>query len=170
MQSSNADLCDFESKDEVIGKQAIDKSNADFYNLALIDIRLLDIEGTRLLTTMRDAVRRIVKIIVTGYPSRENAKEAVNKGADAYIVKPMLNIQEFVSTLEAHLKTQKEAQRYSDQKVVEYIESRTRIQETEKQITKSQLPDSRYPGRTTRIFGDHPCLNQTHNSCSRVVY
>jgi DNA-binding NtrC family response regulator len=53
----------------VTGKEAVDKSNATFYNLALIDIRLPDMKGTQLLTTMRDTVPKMVKIIVTGYPS-----------------------------------------------------------------------------------------------------
>jgi len=30
----------------------------------------------------------MVKIIITGYPAIENAVEAVNRGADAYILKP----------------------------------------------------------------------------------
>jgi DNA-binding NtrC family response regulator len=115
------------------GKEAIDKSNANFYNLALIDIRLPDMEGTKLLTTMRDTVPRMVKIIVTGYPSLENAKEAVNKGADGYVVKPILNIEEFLNTLKEHLKKQKEAQRYSEQKVAEYIETRAKEQETKEE-------------------------------------
>jgi DNA-binding NtrC family response regulator len=115
------------------GKEAIEKSNANFYNLALIDIRLPDMEGTQLLTTMRDTVPRMVKIIVTGYPSLENAKEAVNKGADAYVVKPILNIEEFLNTLKEHLKKQKEAQRYSEEKVAEYIETRAKEQETKEE-------------------------------------
>jgi DNA-binding NtrC family response regulator len=115
------------------GKEAIEKSNVNFYNLALIDIRLPDMEGTRLLTTMRDTVPRMVKIIVTGYPSLENAKEAVNNGADGYVVKPILNIEEFLNTLKEHLKKQKEAQRYSEQKVAEYIETRAKEQETKEE-------------------------------------
>ena len=115
------------------GKEAIEKSNANFYNLALIDIRLPDMDGTQLLTKMRDTVPRMVKIIVTGYPSLENAKEAVNKGADAYVVKPILNIEEFLNTLKEHLKKQKEAQRYSEEKVAEYIETRAKEQETKEE-------------------------------------
>jgi DNA-binding NtrC family response regulator len=115
------------------GKEAIEKSNANFYNLALIDIRLPDMDGTRLLTTMRDTVPRMVKIIVTGYPSLENAKEAVNKGADGYVVKPILNIEEFLNTLKEHFKKQKEAQRYSEEKVAEYIETRAKEQETKEE-------------------------------------
>ncbi len=80
----------------VTGKEAIEKSNANFYNLALIDIRLPDMEGTQLLTTMRETIPKMVKIIVTGYPSLENAKDAVNMSADGYVVKPIMDTDEFL--------------------------------------------------------------------------
>jgi DNA-binding response OmpR family regulator len=35
-------------------KQAIEKTSSNYYNLALIDIRLPDMEGTELLTRMKD--------------------------------------------------------------------------------------------------------------------
>jgi DNA-binding NtrC family response regulator len=36
------------------GKQAIEKTSSSYHNLALIDIRLPDMEGTELLTRMKD--------------------------------------------------------------------------------------------------------------------
>jgi len=59
------------------------------YNAALIDIRLPDMEGTELLTRMKDTVPKVRKIIITGYPSMKNAIEAVNRKADAYVLKPV---------------------------------------------------------------------------------
>ncbi len=106
------------------GKEAIERSNKTTYNLALIDIRLPDMEGTQLLTKMRDTIPRMVKIIVTGYPSQENAVEAVNKGADGYIIKPVLNIADFLVTIKGHLRKQDEAAKYSEEKVREFIEAR----------------------------------------------
>jgi len=108
------------------GKEAVDKSNASFYNLALIDIRLPDMEGTQLLTAMRDTVPKMVKIVVTGYPSLQNARDAVNMGADGYIVKPIMDTDEFLQKIKEHLKKQEEAQRFDEQKMVEYIETRAR--------------------------------------------
>jgi DNA-binding NtrC family response regulator len=71
------------------GKEAIEKSNADPYTVALIDFRLPDMEGTKLLTALRETTPKIVKIMVTGYPSLDNAIECVNKHADGYFVKPV---------------------------------------------------------------------------------
>jgi DNA-binding NtrC family response regulator len=71
------------------GKEAIEKSNADLYRVALIDFRLPDMEGTELLTELRETTPKMVKIMVTGYPSLQNAIESVNKHADAYFIKPV---------------------------------------------------------------------------------
>jgi DNA-binding NtrC family response regulator len=106
------------------GKEAIEKSNANFYNLALIDIRLPDMEGTQLLTAMRETVPKMVKIIVTGYPSMDNAVEAVNKGADGYVIKPVINTNEFLNKIREHLKKQEESERYSEKKVAEFVQTR----------------------------------------------
>ena len=51
-----------------------------FYKLALVDIRLPDMDGVELLTGMKQTTPKMVKIIITGYPSLEIAVEAVNRG------------------------------------------------------------------------------------------
>ena len=110
------------------GKEAIEKSNTKFYNLALIDIRLPDMEGTKLLTAMKENTPKMIKIIVTGYPSLQNAIEAVNRGADGYVVKP-LDMNNVLDTIREHLKKQQEATKYSEEKVAEFI--KTRVKELE---------------------------------------
>lgn len=117
------------------GKEAIRKSKARFYNLALIDIRLPDMEGIKLLTAMRETVPKMVKIIVTGYPSLHNAVEAVNKGADAYVLKPF-NVEKTLKIIEEQLEKQKGARKYSEQKISEFIE--TRVKELEEQKTTAR--------------------------------
>jgi len=116
------------------GREAIKKSKDKLYNLALIDIRLPDMEGTKLLTLMRETTPKMVKIIVTGYPSLQNAIEAVNKGADAYILKPF-NVDNVLNTIEEYLKKQREARKYGEEKVAEFIETRVRELEEEKIIS-----------------------------------
>jgi DNA-binding NtrC family response regulator len=107
------------------GKEAIKKSKTKIYNLALLDIRLPDMEGTELLTAMKETTPKMIKIIMTGYPSLQNAIKAVNKGADAYILKP-LNMDDALRTIRGHLKNQEQARKYSEQKVTEFIETRAR--------------------------------------------
>jgi len=115
------------------GRSAIEKCNADFYNLALIDIRLPDTEGTQLLTAIKETTPKMVKIIVTGYPSLQNAVEAVNKSADGYMIKPA-QTEELLEMIREHLRRQQEAKQYSESKVAEYVETRCRkLQSDEKQ-------------------------------------
>ena len=111
------------------GREAIEKSKTKFYNLALIDIRLPDMEGTKLLNAMKKTTPKMVKIIVTGYPSLKNAIEAINKGGDAYILKP-LKIDNLLNTIKEHLTKQQENRKYSEEKVADYIETRARELET----------------------------------------
>jgi DNA-binding response OmpR family regulator len=105
------------------GKEAVAKSKAKLYNLALVDLRLPDMEGIALLTAMREPVSKMGKIILTGYPSLENAIEAVNRGADGYIVKPY-TMEDLLRKIKEQLNKREEAKKYSEEKVKEYIETR----------------------------------------------
>jgi DNA-binding NtrC family response regulator len=117
-------------------RKAIERTKKNFYNLALIDIRLPDMEGIELLTKMRDTTPKMRKIIITGYPTLQNAIEAVNRGADAYILKPF-NMDKVLATIKEQLRKQEEEMRYSQEKVVEFIETRVKELEAEK-ITKKR--------------------------------
>ena len=107
------------------GKEAIDKTEKTVYNLALLDIRLPDMEGVELLKLMKDTVPRTRKIMVTGYPSVQNAIAAVNKQADAYLVKPV-DIEKLLETVKKQLELQEEEQSFSETKVAEFIETRVK--------------------------------------------
>lgn len=117
------------------GKEAILKSNAGFYNLALIDVRLLDMEGTELLTRIKDTVPRMRKIIITGYPSVRNAIEAVNKNADAYLLKPF-DMGKVLFVIKDQLKKQSEENSFTQDRVTDYIETRVRELDADKVNSK----------------------------------
>ena len=112
------------------GKEAIVKTNANFYNLALIDFRLLDMEGTELLVRIKDTVPRMRKIIITGYPTVHNAIEAVNRSADGYLVKPF-DVGKALFVIREQLKRQEDERRFSQEKVTEFIETQVRELEAE---------------------------------------
>ena len=88
------------------GAEATKKTNERYYNLALIDIMLPDTNGVELLTKFKETGPRTRKIIMTGNPSLQNAVEALNKGADAYIMKP-LDMEKVLAMLEEQLDKQK---------------------------------------------------------------
>jgi DNA-binding NtrC family response regulator len=71
------------------GKAALEKSRTKTYDLAVLDVRLPDVEGTRLLKTMHKTFPKMVKIMLTGYPQLQNAIDAIKSGAEAYFTKPV---------------------------------------------------------------------------------
>ena len=107
------------------GAEAVQKTEKTAYNIALLDIRLPDIEGVELLKIMKDATPRTRKIMVTGYPSMQNAITALNKNADAYLVKPV-DVEKLLKTVKEQLSLQEEERQFSEQKVAEFIESRVK--------------------------------------------
>jgi DNA-binding NtrC family response regulator len=91
-------------------------------------------EGIELLTKMKDTTPKMRKIIITGYPTVHNAVEAVNRGADGYIMKPF-DVEKVLKTIENQLKKQQAEKKYSQEKVAEFIETRVRELETGNEIT-----------------------------------
>ena len=109
----------------VNGSEAIKKTESTVFNVALIDIKLPDMEGIELLTRIRDTVPKVRKIIMTGFPSLKNAIAAVNKKADAYLLKPV-ELEKLLGTIREQLDLQEIEQRYSEQKVADFIETRVK--------------------------------------------
>ncbi len=107
------------------GREAIKKTEETAYNVALLDIRLPDMEGVELLKLMKDAVPRTRKIMVTGYPSMQNAITALNKNADAYMIKPV-DIEKLLNTVKEQIKLQEDEKEFTELKVAEFIETRVK--------------------------------------------
>jgi DNA-binding NtrC family response regulator len=119
------------------GNEGIEKTKTSFYNLALVDIRLPDMEGTQVLARMNETAPEIRKIIITGYPSVQNAVDALNKGAHAYIMKPF-DMDNVLRTMEEQLKKQEEEKKYGKEKVTEFIQ--TRVKELEEETATQKKP------------------------------
>ncbi len=107
------------------GSEAISKSQQSTYNLMLIDIRLPDMEGTELLSKVHETTPKIRKIIVTGYPTLQNAVTAVNEGADAYVMKPF-DVENMLDTIKKQLEKQEQERKFSEQRVADFIETRVK--------------------------------------------
>lgn len=107
------------------GKEAIEKSFANFYNLAIVDWRLPDIEGTELITQLKETTPKMIKIMLTGYPSMNNAIEAVNQHADAFLIKPV-DIEELLKKIRELLLLQESNKEFCEDKIVSFIETRTK--------------------------------------------
>jgi DNA-binding response OmpR family regulator len=88
------------------GKEAIEKADTRQYDLALVDIRLPDMDGTDLLAKMKKPLQSTIKIMITGFPSIESGVKALDEGADAYLVKPV-KPEELLRLIEEKLKNKK---------------------------------------------------------------
>ena len=73
-----------ETGDDAV-RQAIDK----FYALVLLDLNLPDMSGIQVLKKIHKESPRTIIIMITGYPTLDNAAESINLGASAYIMKPV---------------------------------------------------------------------------------
>jgi YesN/AraC family two-component response regulator len=77
----------------------------------------------------------MVKIILTGYPALQNAIEALNKGADAYLLKPV-SMDTLLDTIDKHLNKQQEAKKLNEEKIAEFIEARVRELDNEETVAQ----------------------------------
>lgn len=88
------------------GAEAIEKAQERFFNLALMDIRLPDVEGIELVAPLKAMHPDMAVIMVTGYASLETAVRALNEGVLAYLTKP-LNLDEVLATARKALEKQR---------------------------------------------------------------
>ena len=79
------------------GEEALNKLAKEDFDLFISDVRLPDISGIEVLREAKVIKPKTDVVIITGYPTLEDAKEATNLGAFEYIEKPftpdfMLNV------------------------------------------------------------------------------
>jgi diguanylate cyclase (GGDEF)-like protein len=88
------------------GAEADKKFAEKFFNVALLDINLPDIEGTELLGRLKKMHPETEAIMITGYASLESSITALREGAFAYVIKP-LAMDEVIAIVEQALEKQK---------------------------------------------------------------
>ena len=106
------------------GAEAIEKSKEKVYNVALLDIVLPDMTGTELLKKLHETTPKMIKIMVTGYPNLQNAVEALNYNADAYLIKPV-NYEKLLKVIEEKLEKQREEGTVTAEKIAAFVKTRT---------------------------------------------
>jgi DNA-binding response OmpR family regulator len=97
---------DYEIDSAETGKEAMEKVDRRHYDLALMDVRLPDIDGIELLAKMKKPLQSTIKIMITGFPSLESGVKALDEGADAYLIKPVKS-EELLMLIEEKLKIKK---------------------------------------------------------------
>ncbi len=124
----------YEVETAATGTEAIEKTERLHFDLMLVDIRLPDMEGTEVITRVHDTTPKIRKVIVTGYPSLQNAVAAVNNGADAYVMKPF-DVEQMLETVRKQLDLQDQERKFSEEKVADFIQTRVAEFDAEKMQT-----------------------------------
>ena len=115
----------FESDLAVNGVEALEKVRDKSYDVFLLDINLPDIKGTQLLKEIARLAPSTVKIMITGYPESKTSLEALNFGADGYLVKPV-DAEKIAETVEAKLQRLNESRKMTEEKLTEFLRERTR--------------------------------------------
>lgn len=70
-------------------QQAIDFVRGNPVDLVILDIKLLKMTGVEVLEEIKKISPGTKAIMLTGYPTLETAKQALELGANAYCVKPI---------------------------------------------------------------------------------
>ena len=96
----------YEIETAATAREALEKVHARFFNLALLDIKLPDMEGTDLVEPLHKVHPDMMVMMVTAHASVETALRALNDGASAYITKP-LNMDLVLATVKETLEKQR---------------------------------------------------------------
>ena len=96
----------YETETVGTGGEAIEKARERFFNAALLDIKLPDVEGTEILSSLKEMHPDMAVLMATGHASLDSAVQALNAGASAYVMKP-LNMDEVLGTLGEALEKQR---------------------------------------------------------------
>jgi len=95
----------------VTGREVIEKSQAQSYNLALLALRLAEKEGPEFLTRLHKSIPRRDTIIVTGDSSSEDASSSLSPGLGEYLTEPF-DLENLLKVVEEKLKEQAEVELY----------------------------------------------------------
>jgi DNA-binding NtrC family response regulator len=70
------------------GEEALDILKTDWFDVALVDVRLPRMDGLHLLKQIRAKHPDLKVVMITGYPTIDSAVECIKMGALDYLVKP----------------------------------------------------------------------------------
>jgi K+-sensing histidine kinase KdpD len=107
--------------------EAITRLTERFYNVTILDISLPDADGTELLSRLLEIHPDIIAIMLTGHSSVQNAVKSLNRGAFAYLEKP-LDPENLLSVISRGLEKQRLV--LENRQLMEELEQRNRATNT----------------------------------------
>jgi K+-sensing histidine kinase KdpD len=107
--------------------RAVSRLKERFYNVTVLDISLPDADGTELLTGILEIRPDIIAIMLTGHSSLQNAIKSLNRGAFAYLEKP-LDPANLLSVIDRGLEKQRLV--IENRQLLEQLEKHNRVTNT----------------------------------------
>jgi two-component system C4-dicarboxylate transport response regulator DctD len=107
--------------------RAISRLKERFYNATILDISLPDADGTELLPHILEIHQDIIAIMLTGHSSLQNAVKSLNRGAFAYLEKP-LDPANLLSVIDRGLEKQRLV--IENRQLLEELEKHNRVTNT----------------------------------------
>lgn len=105
------------------GEDALERLRERYYDVVVLDIVLPDLSGIDLLKSLEtQRIPKVRKIILTGHATLENAVQAINLGADAYLIKPVAP-EELIRTIADQIEKQNQEILMVQDKIRCFIES-----------------------------------------------
>jgi len=79
-------------KTDTVGtaREALKKAHKKYFNIALIEFKLPDMEGTILLNKLKELYPKMTCFIITDYAFLQNVRMAARINADGYFIKPLI--------------------------------------------------------------------------------
>ncbi len=87
LRSLASSACDIETAGN--GEQALQTMEQHRFDVVLLDLRMPGLDGLSVLRTIKQKWPESEVVIITGYPSVDSAKQAVQLGAFDYVAKPV---------------------------------------------------------------------------------
>ncbi len=88
------------------GREALEKIRSNKFDVALIDMKLPDVNGLDLLPLLKETAPSMVKIMITGYAVVDGKAGALKLGADDFFKKP-IPPPVLLEAIKTHLETKK---------------------------------------------------------------
>jgi len=92
----------FDVKTAPSGYEALKLLDSEAFELVLLDIRMGPMNGIQLLDEIKERLPDVKAIMMTAYPTSETRLQAFEKGASAYLTKPV-DLQELLQTMDSLL-------------------------------------------------------------------
>jgi two-component system sensor histidine kinase/response regulator len=135
------------------GKEALALAKKERFPICLVDLRLPEIDGIKVLEEIKRANPEAYAIIMTAYASKDTAIEALKTGAFSYVEKP-INLGELVALVKSASDSYRlhEEKKRAEEELGRYMKELERANRDLEDYTSVVSHDLKAPLRTIQSF------------------